>query len=160
ERGGGGRDPLPRGRHPPSAGWRSSGGAAGRPMDLLDRKGGACQASLLGPSGTVSLRGSRGAAEGEGAMGEPRRRGRGPSGGEGPQRRVSEEVVAPPVGRVVVRSADGGMLARAEGAVYLEARGEARVLGVQHDMGYASQGREDRSYGGGLFVTVDAEGKA
>lgn len=80
-------------------------------------------------------------------------------GGAGPLRGIFEEVIAPATGVVEVRDAAGEVLGRALGAVYLKPRGVATVKGVEHDMGYAAHGREDRSYGGGLFVTVDAEGK-
>src|SRR5690606_7655298 len=81
-------------------------------------------------------------------------------GGGGRMRSIFEGVIAPAAGSIEVRNAEGEVLGRGEGAVYLEPRGAARVEGVEHDMGYAAHGREDRSYGGGLFVTVDAEGRA
>lgn len=80
--------------------------------------------------------------------------------GGGPRRGIVEEVMAPAAGEVVARDPAGEVVARAEGALYLEPRGRATVRAVEHDMGYAAHGREDRSYRGGLFVTVDAEGKA
>lgn len=80
-------------------------------------------------------------------------------GGSSPTRTIFEDSIAPAEGMVEVRDAKGDLLARASRAIYLEPRDTATVRGVEHDMGYASHGREDRSYRGGVFVTVDAEGK-
>lgn len=75
------------------------------------------------------------------------------------QRQVVEEVVARATGLVEIRDAEGNLLGSARDAVYLEPSGSATVRHVEHDVGYAGHGREDRSYRGGLFVTVDAAGK-
>ena len=74
-------------------------------------------------------------------------------------RRVVEEVVARATGRVEVRDARGRVLASARDAVYVEAEPPAIVRAVEHDIGFAGHGREDRRYRGGLFVTVDAAGQ-
>ena len=80
-------------------------------------------------------------------------------GGPAPMREIFEEVVRPAAGRIEVRDEEDRVIASAEAAVYLEPLGTARVEAVEHDMGHAAHGREDRTYGGGLFVTVDAGGR-
>lgn len=74
-------------------------------------------------------------------------------------RKIVEEVVARATGRIEIRGAEGRLLDSARDAIYLEPSGPATVRRVEHDIGYAGHGREDRSYRDGLFVTVDAEGK-
>lgn len=73
---------------------------------------------------------------------------------------VLEEAVGRQGGTIEIRDAKGGVVAVAQDAIYLEATGGVAVQQVEHDMGYATHGREDRIYRGGIFVTVDTEGKA
>jgi len=73
-----------------------------------------------------------------------------------------EDLVERPSGRIAVVDPAGRTVARAPGVVVMEPRDAAgiTVLQVAHDIGYAADGREDRTYRGRIFVTVDAAGKA
>lgn len=71
------------------------------------------------------------------------------------------EVVRRPTGRLEVLDAAGRRLAAADALVTLEVDGDAGVVvsAVEHDVGYAAHGREDRAYRGRLHVTLDASGR-
>lgn len=73
-----------------------------------------------------------------------------------------EELVERPSGRIVVVDPAGRVAASAAGVVVVEPRDAAgiTVQQVEHDIGYAAQGRQDRIYRGRIFVTVDSRGKA
>ncbi|HEY0839018.1 MAG TPA: SpoIID/LytB domain-containing protein, partial [Vulgatibacter sp.] len=72
-----------------------------------------------------------------------------------------EEIEQRPTGIVEVIDPAGKVVARARGIAVVEPEGAGgiAVLRVEHDIGYAGQGREDRTYRGRIFVTVDASGK-
>ncbi|HWV38533.1 MAG TPA: SpoIID/LytB domain-containing protein [Vulgatibacter sp.] len=72
-----------------------------------------------------------------------------------------EELLERPSGKIVVLDAEGRVAASAPGVVVVEPRDAAGItlLQVEHDMGYAAHGRQDRTYRGKVFVTVDARGK-
>ena len=74
---------------------------------------------------------------------------------------VFTEVVRRPSGWLEVSSGSGSGVARAESLVTLEVDGDAgfTVAAVEHDVGYASHGHEDRAYHGRLYVTVDSSGR-
>lgn len=68
------------------------------------------------------------------------------------------ELVERPAGRIVVHD-ERGRIASGEGAVAVEAADGIVVRDVEHDIGYASHGRQDRAYRGTVYVTVDAGGR-
>ncbi|AKU89801.1 hypothetical protein AKJ08_0188 [Vulgatibacter incomptus] len=72
------------------------------------------------------------------------------------------ELEARPQGVVEIIDPRGKKVAESPGAAVVEVPGGGgiTVLGVEHDMGYAAHGREDRTYRGKVFVTVDSQGRA
>ena len=74
---------------------------------------------------------------------------------------IFSEVVRRPTGRLEVLNAAGQRLGSADALVTLEVDGDAGVVvsAVEHDVGYAAHGREDRGYRGRLHVTLDASGR-
>lgn len=67
-----------------------------------------------------------------------------------------------PGGLVEVRNRRGVVLGKVKGVATVEPRGAAGILvkSVEHDVGYANHGREDRVYAGSVFLTVGADGRA
>ncbi len=74
---------------------------------------------------------------------------------------VFTEVATRPSGLLEVRGAAGGRVAQGDALVTLEVEGDGGfTLGrVEHDVGYASHGYEDRAYHGRLYVTLDSSGR-
>jgi len=72
------------------------------------------------------------------------------------------ELVRRPRGEVEIYDPAGRLVGVSAGAAVIEAEGKRgiTVLQVEHDQGYASHGRSDRSYRGQVVITVDAGGKA
>jgi SpoIID/LytB domain protein len=70
------------------------------------------------------------------------------------------EVVARPGGTLVLSTGDGAPLGEADAALWLDVAGDGGVVveGVEHERGASARAREDRSYRGRLFVTLDARG--
>jgi SpoIID/LytB domain protein len=70
------------------------------------------------------------------------------------------ELARRPEGTLLLSAAGGGPLGEAEGAIALDVPGgEGFVVeAVEHDLGPKGRAREDRSYRGRLYVTVDAGG--
>jgi SpoIID/LytB domain protein len=73
---------------------------------------------------------------------------------------LHSEIVARPRGTLELRAAGGAPLAEADAALWLEVEGDRGfvVEGVEHEAGSAGRAREDRSYRGRLYVTLDASG--
>ncbi|HET6921503.1 MAG TPA: SpoIID/LytB domain-containing protein [Anaeromyxobacteraceae bacterium] len=71
------------------------------------------------------------------------------------------DLVTPPGGTLEILDAGGRRLATGEGVVSLDVENDAGfvVWRVEHDVGYAAHGFEDRAYRGRLHVTVDASGR-
>jgi len=71
------------------------------------------------------------------------------------------ERVSPPQGRLELLDAGGAPLAVGDGLLTVEVTGDAgfTLLRVEHDVGYAAHGFEDRAFGGKLHVTLDAAGR-
>jgi SpoIID/LytB domain protein len=71
------------------------------------------------------------------------------------------ERVSPPQGRLELLDAAGARLALGDALLTLEVEGDQgfALLRVEHDVGYAAHGFEDRAFGGRLHVTVDASGR-
>ncbi len=71
------------------------------------------------------------------------------------------EVVRRPSGWVEISGPSGGAVARGESLVTVEVEGDAGfiVSRVEHDVGYASHGFEDRTYHGRLHLTLDSSGR-
>ncbi|MFL5300894.1 MAG: SpoIID/LytB domain-containing protein [Anaeromyxobacteraceae bacterium] len=74
---------------------------------------------------------------------------------------VFSEVVRRPTGAVEVLDAAGAPLGAGDALVSLEVAGDAgfTVSRVEHDVGYAAHGFDDRAYRGRLHVTLDASGR-
>jgi SpoIID/LytB domain protein len=74
---------------------------------------------------------------------------------------VFTEVVRRPTGTLEVRDAAGFRVATGDALVTLDVEADAgfTVAKVEHDIGYAAHGFEDRSYRGRLHVTLDASGR-
>jgi SpoIID/LytB domain protein len=74
---------------------------------------------------------------------------------------IFSEVVRRPTGKLEVLDGAGRRLATADALVSLEVEGDAGVVvsAVEHDVGYAAHGREDRAYPGRLHVTLDGSGR-
>jgi stage II sporulation protein D len=74
---------------------------------------------------------------------------------------IFTEVVRRPSGWLEVYGASGSRVARAESLVTLEVEGDAGfTLGrVEHDVGYAAHGYEERAYRGRLYATLDSSGR-
>ncbi|HYQ82167.1 MAG TPA: SpoIID/LytB domain-containing protein [Anaeromyxobacteraceae bacterium] len=74
---------------------------------------------------------------------------------------IFTDLVALPSGTLEVLDASGRRLAEAEGTISLDVEGDAGfvVSRVEHDLGYAAHGFEDRAYRGRLYATVDASGR-
>jgi stage II sporulation protein D len=70
------------------------------------------------------------------------------------------EVMSRPRGTLELRAEGGAPLGDAEAALWLDVAGDEGfvVEDVEHDRGARGRAREDRAYGGRLFVTVDARG--
>jgi SpoIID/LytB domain protein len=71
------------------------------------------------------------------------------------------ELVSRPQGQLELLDAAGARLALGDALLALEV-GEGAgftLLRVEHDVGYAGHGFEDRTYGGKLLVTLDASGR-
>ncbi len=64
-----------------------------------------------------------------------------------------------PTGTVEILNDKGRRIATAKDALEIRAEGGITVRNVEHDIGYAAHGRQDRTYRGSVFVTIDAEGK-
>ena len=73
---------------------------------------------------------------------------------------VHAEVVARPRGTLELRADGGAPLGEADAALYLDVQGDAGfvVEGVEHERSPTSRAREDRTYRGRLYVTLDAHG--
>jgi SpoIID/LytB domain protein len=73
---------------------------------------------------------------------------------------IFTEVLRRPSGHVEV-SGPGGGLAVGDGLVTLDVDGDAgfTLEQVEHDVGAAAHGREDRTYRGRLYLTLDASGR-
>jgi SpoIID/LytB domain protein len=73
---------------------------------------------------------------------------------------LHSEVVARPRGTLVLATEDGAPLGEADAALWVDVEGDGGfvVEAVEHERGPAARAREDRSYRGRLFVTVDARG--
>ncbi len=73
---------------------------------------------------------------------------------------LHSEVVARPRGTLELRAEAGAPLGEADAALWLEVEGDRGfvVEGVEHEAGPAARAREDRSYRGRLYVTLDANG--
>ncbi|HEX9050621.1 MAG TPA: SpoIID/LytB domain-containing protein, partial [Anaeromyxobacter sp.] len=73
---------------------------------------------------------------------------------------LHSEVVARPRGTLELRAQAGAPLGEADAALWLEVEGDRGfvVEGVEHEAGPGVQAREDRSYRGRLYVTLDASG--
>ncbi|HYS82560.1 MAG TPA: SpoIID/LytB domain-containing protein, partial [Anaeromyxobacteraceae bacterium] len=71
------------------------------------------------------------------------------------------EVLRRPSGRLEVLDAAGSRLASADALASLEVEGGAgfSLAAVEHDVGHAAHGFEDRAYRGRLHVTLDASGR-
>ena len=73
---------------------------------------------------------------------------------------VFTEVVRRPSGLLDVEDVAGRRLASADTLVTLEAENGGFVVArVEHDVGYAAHGFEDRAYHGRLHVTIDSSGR-
>ena len=74
---------------------------------------------------------------------------------------VFTEVVRRPSGWLEVRGPSGVAAGRAESLVTLEVEGDAgfTLADVEHDIGYASHGYENRTYRGRLYATLDSSGR-
>jgi stage II sporulation protein D len=70
------------------------------------------------------------------------------------------EVLERPAGTLELRAAGGAPLGEADAALWVEVGDGAGVVveGVEHERGPSARAREDRSYRGRLYVTVDARG--
>ena len=70
------------------------------------------------------------------------------------------EVVARPRGTLDLRAEAGAPLGQADAALWLEVEGDAGfvVEGVEHERSPTARAREDRTYRGRLYVTLDADG--
>jgi SpoIID/LytB domain protein len=71
------------------------------------------------------------------------------------------ERVSLPQGQLELLDAGGVRLALGDALLTLEVDGDQgfALLAVEHDVGYAAHGREDRAFGGRLHVTLDASGR-
>ncbi len=71
------------------------------------------------------------------------------------------ELAARPRGTIEIVDPAGKVVASSPGAAVVEVAGDVgiQVLKVEHDMGYANHGRQDRVYRGQVFIAVDAGGK-
>ncbi len=72
---------------------------------------------------------------------------------------IFTEVVRRPSGRLEVSDARGSRVAVGDALVTLEVEGGVSVTGVEHDVGYAAHGFDDRDYRGRLQVTLDSSGR-
>jgi len=74
---------------------------------------------------------------------------------------IDKRLAARPAGKLVMLDAKGALLGEADSALSVDVEGGAGfvVEQVVHDLRGRGQEREDRSYGGRLVVTVDAEGR-
>ncbi|WP_242360290.1 MULTISPECIES: SpoIID/LytB domain-containing protein [Anaeromyxobacter] len=99
-------------------------------------------------------------AEGDGSLEAARATGASLRERFGEQPALSAEVVARPRGTLELRGEGGAPLGEADAALWLDVAGDAGFLveGVEHDRGPRGRAREDRAYGGRLFVTLDAHG--
>ncbi len=70
------------------------------------------------------------------------------------------EVVSRPRGSLELRAEAGAPLGEGDAALWLEVDGDRGfvVEGVEHETGASARGREDRTYRGRLYVTLDATG--
>ncbi|HEY6099912.1 MAG TPA: SpoIID/LytB domain-containing protein, partial [Anaeromyxobacter sp.] len=73
---------------------------------------------------------------------------------------LHSEVVARPRGTLELGADAGAPLGEADAALFLEVEGDAGfvVEGVEHERSPTARAREDRTYRGRLYVTLDAEG--
>ena len=71
---------------------------------------------------------------------------------------LHSELESRPGGPIQIFDAAGARIATAKDAVAIDAAGGIVVREVEHDIGYAAHGRQDRTYRGRIYVTVDAEG--
>jgi stage II sporulation protein D len=103
---------------------------------------------------TLLLAASDGSEEGARAAAEALRR------AHGIRPALHGEVLARPSGRLELSGEAGAPLGTAEAAVTVLVEGDAGfvVEGVEHERGPAARAREDRTYRGRLYVTLDASG--
>ena len=73
---------------------------------------------------------------------------------------LHSEVVARPRGTLELRAEAGAPLGEADAALWLEVEGDGGfvVEGVEHERSPSARAREDRTYRGRLYVTLDADG--
>ena len=71
---------------------------------------------------------------------------------------IRRELASRPRARIELRDPRGNPAAVGESAIELRAPGGILIEQVEHGMGYAFHGYEDRTYPGRLFATVDASG--
>ncbi len=73
---------------------------------------------------------------------------------------LDAEVVARPRGTLELRAEGGAPLGEADAALWVEVEGDRGfvVEGVEHERGSRGRAREDRTYRGRLYVTLDAAG--
>jgi stage II sporulation protein D len=73
---------------------------------------------------------------------------------------LHSEVSARPRGTLTLRAEAGAPLGEADAALHVEVEGDAGfvVEGVEHERSPTSRAREDRTYRGRLYVTLDADG--
>lgn len=64
-----------------------------------------------------------------------------------------------PSGTIDAFDGAGRKIASARDALEIRATAGITVRAVEHDIGYAAHGREDRTYRGSVYVTVDAQGQ-
>lgn len=78
----------------------------------------------------------------------------------GVRARPQATLVGRPSGRLELRGEGGAPLGEADAALTLAVEGDAGFLveGVEHERGPAARAREDRTYRGRLYVTLDARG--
>jgi SpoIID/LytB domain protein len=73
---------------------------------------------------------------------------------------LHSEVVARPRGTLELRADAGAPLGEADAALWVEVEGDGGfvVEGVEHERSPSTRAREDRTYRGRLYVTLDADG--
>jgi len=100
-------------------------------------------------------------ADGDGSEGWARDFAERVQAAEGTRPPLSGELVSRPQGRLELSDAAGQPLVQGDALLSLdvEAGGSVQVLRVEHDVGYAAHGFEDRAFSGRLLVTLDASGR-
>jgi SpoIID/LytB domain protein len=99
-------------------------------------------------------------AASDGSEAGARRTAEGLRDGAGPAPAIHAEVVARPRGTLELRAEGGAPLGEADAALWMEVEGDAGfvVEGVEHERSPTARAREDRTYRGRLYVTLDARG--